>query len=268
MKKIFKLGLLLLMVWGGTSMYSVSQNTIFKDKLFQDTILITNFLIINRWTKDKIFSYNNYPYVSKENNEGWIIEVIDASQWLVRFKHETSGLYMKSHLDSMFLGSMDKDMDPALWRIEKYLEYYRIAHVKTGLYLNTETGKLSLSKAAPGWFSSHWKLERKMIPIKNAAYWITNRWTNHKLILWEVSPADSLATNDSWIVENLYDMNAAVRLKHMTTGLFLKSFQDSLYAGRLDKDMDGALWRIERYGDYYRLHTFLPDIISIQKQKS
>ncbi|MEP7320284.1 MAG: hypothetical protein ABI761_00140 [Saprospiraceae bacterium] len=238
-------------IWCIATVYSVAQNTIYRDKIFQDTISPANFLIINRWTKDKVFSYKNYPYVSKESNEGWALEVVDEYKWLVRFKHEASGLYMKSYLDSMYLGSLDKKADEALWRIEKYNDYYRIAHVLSGLYLNTETKKLSLSKTLPGWFSGHWRLERKAVYFNTAE--IINRWTNHKLQLSEIWTGDSLVNLEYWVVENLYDLNATVHLKHLATGKYLKSFQDSLYAGNLDKAQADAQWIIERYGDYYRI---------------
>jgi hypothetical protein len=251
MKSLPRFKYFLIFVLGSTTFYAVSQNSIYTDKIFQDSISHSNFLIINRWSKDKVFSYNNFPYVSKESNEGWIIEVVDATKWLVRFKHETSGLYMKSYLDSMYLASLDKDVDAALWKIEKYNDYYRIVHVKSGLYLNTETKKLSLSKALPGWLSGHWKLERKAVYFNTT--WIINRWTNHKLQLSDIWYRDSLAYDEYWVVENLYDMNASVHLKHQSTGLYLKSFQDSLYTGNLNKAVADAQWIVERYGDYYRI---------------
>lgn len=251
MKKLFSFQFMLVFVLNGTARHSVSQNTIYKDKIFKDSISRSNFLIINRYTKDKVFSYNNYPRISKESNEGWVLEVVDEFKWLVRFKYETSGLYMKSYLDSMYLGSLDKDVEAALWRIEKYNDYYRIAHVKSGLYLNTETKKLSLSKALPGWLSGHWQVERKAMYFNTT--WIINRWTNQKLKLSDIWYGDSTLNNESWVVENLYDINASVHLKHQATGLFVKSFRDSLYAGSLEKAAADGQWIIERYGDYYRI---------------
>ena len=251
MKKLFSFQFMLVFVLNGTARHSVSQNTIYKDKIFKDSISRSNFLIINRYTKDKVFSYNNYPRISKESNEGWVLEVVDEFKWLVRFKYETSGLYMKSYLDSMYLGSLDKDVEAALWRIEKYNDYYRIADVKSGLYLNTETKKLSLSKALPGWLSGHWQVERKAMYFNTT--WIINRWTNQKLKLSDIWYGDSTLNNESWVVENLYDINASVHLKHQATGLFVKSFRDSLYAGSLEKAAADGQWIIERYGDYYRI---------------
>lgn len=251
MKKLFSFQFMLVFVLNGTARHSVSQNTIYKYKIFKDSISRSNFLIINRYTKDKVFSYNNYPRISKESNEGWVLEVVDEFKWLVRFKYETSGLYMKSYLDSMYLGSLDKDVEAALWRIEKYNDYYQIAHVKSGLYLNTETKKLSLSKALPGWLSGHWQVERKAMYFNTT--WIINRWTNQKLKLSDIWYGDSTLNNESWVVENLYDINASVHLKHQATGLFVKSFRDSLYAGSLEKAAADGQWIIERYGDYYRI---------------
>lgn len=251
MKKLFSFQFMLVFVLNGTARHSVSQNTIYKDKIFKDSISRSNFLIINRYTKDKVFSYKNYPRISKESNEGWVLEIVDEFKWLVRFKYETSGLYMKSSLDSMYLGSLDKDVEAALWRIEKYNDYYRIAHVKSGLYLNTETKKLSLSKALPGWLSGHWNVERKAVYFNTT--WIINRWTNLKLKLSDIWYGDSTLNNESWVVENLYDINASVHLKHQATGLFVKSFRDSLYAGSLEKAAADGQWIIERYGDYYRI---------------
>lgn len=231
----------------------ISQKSLYPD-LFEDSISLQKKLIINRWTKDKIYSNFGHPYVSKESNEAWVIEIMDTKNRFIRIKHEFTGLYIKSFLDSMYLSSLDMDPDAAIWRLEKYNSYYRIAHVKTGLYLNTETKKLNLSKSNPGYFSSHWVFIDASLPFNsNSVYSIINRWTKEKLTLTPGWPTVSANADDGWIIHKMESSAGLVRFQHQSSKKYFKSFNDSLYVDNLEPAADRATWRIERYGDYYRI---------------
>lgn len=224
-----------------------AQNSILSDSSHSDG----SYLILNRWTKDKIYSNYNYPYVSADKNESWYVEQADQAKGYVRFKHQLSGYYMMSILDSTYLAPLGNHPEAANWKLEQTGTYVRIRHVISGLYLNTETGRLKLSKSLPGWLSSHWKLESRSFQWGDEnQYALDNRWTREHLSIYGYLylSKDSV---DRWNIINVYDGKGTVKLRH-STGQYLSSARDSMYLSKTDTGSD-TQWRMERYGDYFRI---------------
>lgn len=278
-KNFFKRFLTVLILWCMANILVLAQDTI-----------VTYWSITNRWTKDKIavqsnpyFPTNFYPTTAVVTNDLWHVLSQSLQTGQVMIQHYKTGYYLMSYKDSLYLAPQRKDMDDALWKIEKYnADFSRISHVKTKSYLNTEKGWLQVNQASPGWFSSHWKMVSTYPNDKLTGAVIQNRWTKVFLVdsskvttsardsgswriqpvansapnVWIISPqgkhllsnngiltADTVLHNATWQLEGL-NAGEWYRIKNTTTGQYIHSEPGKLYLGPTEPGWWQTQWKL------------------------